>query len=120
MILAIIFPNLIKVGIIVDFLVNQEFIAKVLCINKEVVTSSCNGKCYLKAQLKEAEKQEEQKAPTSKKAPIEILQFYPVSSVDSEAYVFGVLNKLNVTIDSKVLTDSFLSHTFRPPKFYFI
>ncbi|MBK8413099.1 MAG: hypothetical protein IPL22_00470 [Bacteroidetes bacterium] len=36
---------------------NKSFIAKVLCINKEVPEKNCQGKCHLK---KELEKQEDQ------------------------------------------------------------
>lgn len=43
-----------------DYLVNYEYISKVLCINKEKPMSSCNGKCYLSQQLKQAQESEKQ------------------------------------------------------------
>ncbi|NQX85981.1 MAG: hypothetical protein HRT67_08750 [Flavobacteriaceae bacterium] len=49
-----------------DYLVNYEYVSKVLCINKEKPMSTCNGKCYLSQQLKEAQETEKQdkKTPT--------------------------------------------------------
>jgi hypothetical protein len=37
----------------VDYIVNFDYIAEVLCIKKEVPESSCNGKCYLMQQVEE-------------------------------------------------------------------
>lgn len=36
-----------KTGSLIAFESNREYIAEVLCINKEEPTSSCNGKCHL-------------------------------------------------------------------------
>ena len=41
-------------GILIDFKLNQDFIAKALCINKEKPMSNCNGKCILAQKLKKA------------------------------------------------------------------
>ncbi len=43
---------------LVDYLVNQDFIAEFLCINKEKVELNCKGKCYLMQQL---QKQQDEK-----------------------------------------------------------
>lgn len=44
--------NISTLAIVGDFLVNQDFIAKTLCIQKED-QQGCNGKCHLKKQLAE-------------------------------------------------------------------
>lgn len=36
---------------LVNYMVNFDYIAEVLCIKKEVPESSCDGKCYLMQQL---------------------------------------------------------------------
>lgn len=41
-----------------EYSVNYEYISKVLCINKDEPTPTCNGKCYLKQQLKKAQETE--------------------------------------------------------------
>ncbi len=38
---------------VVDYMVNFDYIAEVLCIKKKVPESSCNGKCYLMQQMEE-------------------------------------------------------------------
>jgi len=42
--------NINNVVIITDFVINQDFIAKTLCIQKEE-QKGCNGKCHLAKQL---------------------------------------------------------------------
>jgi hypothetical protein len=41
------------------FKLNQEYIAKVLCVNKSKPQLKCNGHCYLAKQLKKAQQEEE-------------------------------------------------------------
>lgn len=36
---------------VVEYVVNYEYISKVLCVNKETPIMGCNGKCYLVSQL---------------------------------------------------------------------
>ena len=42
--------NISTLAIVGDFIVNQDFIANTLCIQKED-QQGCNGKCHLKKQL---------------------------------------------------------------------
>lgn len=117
MIIALMQPNLTKVGILIDFKINQDFIAKVLCINREKPMSTCNGKCYLSEQLKKIEKQEEKQAPTSKKERLDIVSYYLAGGV----YNFLSLNdnyisKLNSVFVDEFLTSLLITDIFRPPK----
>ena len=52
------YPSLVRVYIFSDFLIHQEYIAEVLCINKDKPMLNCDGKCFLATQLKQAETQE--------------------------------------------------------------
>lgn len=56
-----------QVFIVGQFLVNQDFIAAELCENKDEPEMECNGKCYLKKELK---KDEERK--TDEKSPLKV------------------------------------------------
>ena len=56
--LLILHPTGVRVYILGDFLVNQEFIAEVLCINKDKPMLNCDGQCFLATQLKKAEEKE--------------------------------------------------------------
>lgn len=46
-----------------DFLVNNEYIREVLCINKDKPELSCGGKCYLMQQLQESQQKQEKEFP---------------------------------------------------------
>ena len=66
-------PNLTKIGILIDFKINQDFIAEVLCINREKPMTMCNGKCYMSEQLKKVEEQEEKQATNNKKERLRVV-----------------------------------------------
>lgn len=57
----------------IDFKVNQDYISKVLCINKDEPKSGCGGKCYLSTQLKQQEEKENKQVPVNSNEKNEIL-----------------------------------------------
>ena len=60
----------------VDYVINQDYIAEVLCINKDKPQLKCNGQCHLKAQI---EKQvEEENQPEAPPAPTSETQHLPL------------------------------------------
>lgn len=60
-----------KLNIITAFYLNQDYIAKVLCIEKEVPDNECQGHCQLKKRLKE----EEEKSPATNEKSEQVLLF---------------------------------------------
>nr|WP_295926123.1 hypothetical protein [uncultured Dyadobacter sp.] len=65
LLLAIMLPTLSPWGTIAYFKLNREYIAKVLCENRNRPQMRCNGKCYLAKKLKQ--QQEKQDKETSEK-----------------------------------------------------
>ena len=108
-------PNLTKIGILIDFKINQDFIAEMLCINKEKPMSSCNGKCYLSEQLKKVEEQEEKQAPTNKKERLEVLYCYVKKSFNFPSFANNYKSKLNLAYENELYDSSFISEIFHPP-----
>lgn len=53
--MVILMPQIVNLGIIIDFNINQNYIAEVLCINKDKPKMKCNGKCHLTKELKKTE-----------------------------------------------------------------
>jgi hypothetical protein len=51
----ILIPSFSYVVVYFTFKVNQDEIARTLCVKKEVINNNCNGKCYLEKQLKKIE-----------------------------------------------------------------
>jgi len=48
------------------FKMNQAYIASTLCVQKEIKSNTCQGKCYLKKMLTESQDQELPYAPQEK------------------------------------------------------
>ena len=99
--------------IIFSFNINQKFIAKELCVNKENPAMHCNGHCYLSKQLANEEK------PSS--------PFNTKSSERFETQLFCVqlpLSTINKTSAAKVYynqkqnftAQQFISNNLHPPQ----
>jgi hypothetical protein len=43
---------------VIDYIVNYEYISKVLCVNKDKPKMHCNGKCHLMKELAKASENE--------------------------------------------------------------
>ena len=98
-------------GIVVNFLSNQEFIAKNLCENIDKPELECNGKCYLMKKLKEDEKQK----GGDKVASTELILFMDFKSVEIvEKKCFTEQKKTYFNLLEKK-TNSFSSEIFHPP-----
>ena len=59
--------------IVVSFKINQENIANVLCVKKEIKDNTCQGKCYLKKQLIKADEEEQKQTQKTQKEKIDFL-----------------------------------------------
>ncbi len=73
--------NINTLAIVTDFIINQDFIAKTLCVQKDN-QQGCNGKCQLTKQLTQSETgfNGEVPEPTSKRFMLDI---YFVSSINT-------------------------------------
>lgn len=105
-----------KLSIYVNFKINQDFIAEVLCINKDKPMSTCNGKCYLSKQLKEREEQEEKQTPRERNERVEVLYCNKIT-LAYEIIRIGFLNK-NESIPKYVAfySQEFIDDVFHPPQ----
>lgn len=96
----------------ISFKINQEYIAKNLCVEKDVENSTCKGCCQLKKKLANQEKQKEQLPPTqTNKNNVDFfaqeinktIQFFP----------FLGITKSGVTVQYGKF---FLFRVFHPPR----
>ena len=120
MIIAVLLPSLMKIGILIDFKINQDFIEDVLCINKDTPIKMCKGKCYLSNQLKKVENQEEKQAPASQKERIEVVYYHCKYTLDFHNLADRYLSSMSPGADDELHTSSFISAIFRPPKRHLI
>lgn len=109
-------PSLTKIGIVVDFKINQDFIAEVLCINKDKPTLNCNGKCHLSKQLREADEQEEKQAPPSKKEQVELLYYQANILLEVLTCAGAYIESPKMPYQCSFYRHSFITDVFRPPQ----
>ncbi|WP_240034588.1 hypothetical protein [Flavobacterium silvisoli] len=61
---------------VVDYIVNYDYISKVLCVNKAKPEMHCNGKCHLMKQLAKEAENEKPLTPTKKGTSQETETFF--------------------------------------------
>ena len=102
-----------KLGVITYFQLNQDFIAQVLCINKEKPVNTCHGHCFLKEKLNMGDDVQSDKETLPKTQGGEL----PVFLVSENDYSFEVY-KLPEHNNSRYLITTSAAHDgapFHPP-----
>lgn len=83
-----------------DFMINKDFIAKTLCVNKNKPQMHCNGKCHLKKMM---EKEDKQTTVQNEKETILYLEqvnnFTTISTSREDKYSFPKNDKRLSTIN---------------------
>ena len=104
--------NINTLVIVGDFLANQDFIAKTLCIQKED-QQGCNGKCHLKNQLAQNESGTDSKMPVqeSKRNVLDIYFVSDISIIESQIISFHIIKnkvfyKAPITTETTILVDT--------------
>ena len=82
---------------VLEYVVNYEYISKVLCINKDKPKMQCNGKCHLMKELAKASDAEKPLSSDKKgTAPIlDVLIFEEIKSFEIVPVCFGTKQKIN-------------------------
>lgn len=109
--------NINTLVIVGDYLANQDFIAKTLCIQKDD-QQGCNGKCHLKKQLAQNESGTNGKAPVqeSKRVVLDVYFVSDVNAVEAQFISFHI-NKNKVFYQTPIITETYLSIDTPPPNF---
>lgn len=65
------------------YLINQDYIAEFLCVNKDKPALNCNGKCYLMELLKEKNEEKKENMPriAMEDYPIGIIEIYHIIGI---------------------------------------
>ena len=103
---------------VIDYVVNYEYISKVLCVNKAKPKLQCNGKCHL---MKELAKSSENEAPISSDKKItsqqfEVLFFEEIKPFKIAAVYFFGTKKANSNYSNLYFRLNSIS-VFHPPTF---
>jgi hypothetical protein len=103
---------------VVDYIVNYDYIANVLCENKDKPEMQCNGKCHLSKELAKEAGAEDKNPFNSKTSKIEIPQFI-ISEKISEYLFASDSDVITVEITgykSKLNSSIFVSKILHPPQ----
>jgi len=100
--------------IFVSFKLNQDYIAKNLCVEKDVEGSTCKGCCQLKKKLKEQEEQKKQ-LPPEQNEKLQLNLF--LKSLTGFCYIPKNLERFRFIF---IVNYSFKinQHVFHPPKMF--
>jgi hypothetical protein len=105
-----------KIWIVISFKINQESIAKTLCIKKEIKENTCQGKCHLKKQLDKADEREQKQTPKTQKEKVEVLYCYNQTPFDFLKLIVFYENRNLGAYKSNFYATSFITDIFHPPK----
>ena len=100
---------------VLDYVINYDYIAKELCVNRDKPVLACNGKCYLEGQFnKRQDSQNDKQVPLVPKLDLE--RFTTIVAKSFE-YNFPILTNFKSTIISrcKLQPGLFLYAIFKPP-----
>jgi len=91
---------------LIEYYSNKEYIASVLCENRDKPALACNGKCYLEKQLKKATDQDTHE--------------HSIPKIDMSKYPVSPLNyTTNKVKEYKIFSaDKFSVHQFTSQDFY--
>lgn len=102
-----------KIFIYLDFLINQDYIAKNLCENKDKPVLKCNGKCHLAKELAKEEKKEKKET----KQKFEDTNNYYFCSLENvmelNTVYFEKREHTHATIQAKLV--GYVAKVFHPP-----
>lgn len=103
---------------VLEYVVNYEYISKVLCINKDKPKMHCNGKCHLMQELAKASDAEKPISSDKKGIYqiIEVLFFEEIKSFRIKPIYFGTKEKINKSYSNLYFYLN-SSSVFHPPTF---
>ncbi len=113
---AVLAVNFSTAFVYVGFKVNQPYIAKTLCINRNRPWLHCNGKCYFMRKIKQAEENEKKQAEKDSSIRMEVSFFQEPYSITFIEPVILEANKSTFPRYIYQYSSSYTETIFRPPK----
>lgn len=94
-----------------EYVINQDYIAEYLCINKDKPEMDCNGKCYLMQKIQKENEEKKQNLPAIN------LKDYPIGFVNIISCHFKSpeITKIETFDYLNLYNKSFFTPVFHPP-----
>lgn len=110
---AMLFKAFLAPAIFIDFKLNQDYIAKVLCINREKPQLECNGQCILMKKMEQA--QDSNSAEQSQSSKTHLLEIFSEVSPLFQPLTFSAVQQEFLAHDDAA-SFVLLSSIFHPPQ----
>jgi hypothetical protein len=114
LLLAIVLQSFSKLAIWIEFKINQEYIAKNLCVQKEVEDNCCQGSCHLKEKMEEDDKNQDTQNSNFK--PLKEIQLFHENPICLQLHCPLTLENIYVSYQKNHLP-TFTEGIFHPPNF---
>ena len=103
---------------VLEYVVNYEYVSKVLCINKDKPKMHCNGKCHLMKELAKAADAEKPLSSDKKSTSqiLDVLIFEEIKFFEVAPFCFGSKEKTNAYYSNLYFHLNSAS-VFHPPAF---
>lgn len=100
---------------VVNYWVQYDYIVAELCVDKDIPSSGCNGKCYLKKTIKASSESEQESRTPSRKLNLEEYPIALIDHFDLQALIqLHVHSEYDLTVSPPT---PWLSGVFHPPEF---
>jgi len=101
---------------VIDYIVNYQYISKVLCVNQAKPAMHCNGKCHLMKELAKASESEKSNSTDKKnmQQESEVLFFEEIKPYSVLTDSYGNLKKANYSY-TNLYSHSGSRSVFHPP-----
>lgn len=97
--------------VVTNYLINYDYIANVLCINKDKPELKCNGKCHLNKELKKDDERKDKEI----KSTFEVYFFCHTPQISSENIFSPIEINKPENLYLKKEQVGFTSSVFHPP-----
>lgn len=114
LLLSFLYQSTSSIWIIASFYINQDYIAKNICINRFDLIPVCKGKCFLQKEL--SSDSEKQQFPKIKKQETQPL-FYQTATYQNLLNPSLVSHPIYPRYNSKFLISDLIFSVFHPPEF---
>ena len=101
--------------ILIDFELRRDYIAKVLCINRDKPITVCGGQCYLSEQFKKATEHQEDSSDVKRSVEISFFK-HRIAELNLSTIYRLDDEQINSAFDAGH-TQNFIKHIFKPPRF---
>jgi hypothetical protein len=112
LICSIITANFTQLFIYSAFELNKEYIASVLCVNRDKPKLNCKGKCYLNKKIKQAEEKEKNQDQQSQKYHFQ----QAIISRQLMIYYPADLSMKPLTFERHFILQQYPPSVFHPPQ----